>query len=657
MGRLILIIIILSSIKSNIGYANGASHFLHLSDSFISINLDSSRYYLELYKQSQDRINSKKQLSDYYFTQAKIEFNANNLKQASYLFQKLLKKYKTQGDLKKVAETHSYIAKTNFKLNNYKISIKNALEAKTLFDSLQMKRPSMICSNLIGAVFFHINQFYLAKEYFLEVEKHALKQNDEELLLSAYNNLANIYILDTLLQREKATVYLNKAIVISKKLSSSNLATLYLNLSNIFIQSNKLDSAEHYLNEALKLTQTNEPYLLSKIYFCYGEISEERKNFEQSKKWFRKSINMANINHDLNSLKESYKHISNIQFKNGNYQEAYKNLEKSSAYNDTIINNEHLNTINNLISKHNKENNSHKVEVQNSKIIAQEIKIRNQKYKNIGLIILLSIVTIIGFVIIFYSKRLRFINKSYKESLDVINEKNRQLEKTVKTRDKLISTIAHDIKNPLGAITGFAELALKSNDKSSTKLYNKQIYNSSIKIYNLLNDLVAWGKAQKELITASPERLNISELVNNNFKIFQELANENNIKLINVCSMKHFINADKYTLSSALRNLINNAIKFTNKDGEIIIRSEQYENKTFIHISDNGIGINKADIPKLFDQSSSKDTIGDHHNKGTGIGLVLSNEFIKLNNGTISVRSKKDHGSCFTICLPASQTA
>jgi len=652
MGRLLLILFLLLSTGSFASSTKKAKHFLQLSELHLKTNIDSSEYYLELCKVNLDSIKNKELITEYYFTLAKYEFKRNKPNQAIYLFQKITKSFQSQNKLDKTALSYYSLAKINLVQNNYTNAINNSLEAKALFDVLNMHKYSYNCSNILGTAFFHVGQLYLAKEYFYEVEKYGHFINDEELLLSAYTNLANIYVLDSITKYNKAINYFRKAIKIASKNSHKDIASLYLNLSNVFLDKNLLDSAEYYLNNALKLAIMDKPFALSKIYFCFGALNEKRKDFKQSKIWFEKSIKSSHLQNDLASLRENYKRISIIQFENENYKEAFLNLEKSNAYNDSIIQNKHFNAIHDLSTQYKNENINHRIEAQNSKIVTQEITIRNQKYKNVGLVILLLMVTLIVFVIMFYSKRLSHANRSFRNSNETNSKKNKQLEQTIKTRDKLISTIAHDIKNPLGAISGFAELAIKSEDKNSIGLYNKQIYNSAIKLYNLLEDLVSWGKAQKELIATSPENINISEIVKQNFKIFQEMANKNNIKLINVCSTEHYINADKYTLSTALRNLINNAIKFSNKNGEIIIRSEQINDKSYIHITDTGIGISEIDIPKLFDKNTNKDAIGNHQKKGTGIGLALSNEFIKLNQGSISVRSIKDKGSCFTICLP-----
>ncbi len=624
-----------------------------INTEYAAILLDSCKLYL-------DETREKNITAEYYFISAQIHLEQNNLEQAEFLLQKSIIDFQKLNEIKKTAQAYFVLSKVNIYSSNYNKAIENSLKAKSIYDSLNLQKKSIECTNIIGSVFFHLNQFYLAKEYYKEVEAFAVKHKDENLLLISLINLANIYASDTIKDYTKAISYYTQAIKLSKKTNSASLQTAHLNLGIILFEINLIDSAKKHLTKALAFKQTENTYYSSQLHLLLGIIAEKEGNITTSKKHFNKSIELSKKGTDFKSLKENYLHIAEIQYKFRDYKNAYDNLLLSAICNDSIINEEQIKRINDINLKYTKDIKNNKFEIQEAKIESQKYKIIKHRYGFAGLLLALFAILIITTIRLYYSKKLSINNEYLKKTIVSLNEKNTLLEKTVSTRDKLLSTIAHDIKNPLGTISGFAELILMyNNDENRDKInmYAKQIHNSSKSLFLLLENLVEWAKSQKHNIKTTPEELSISELVGSNYRLLREMAMAKNINLINQCNTEHRIYADKNTINTVLRNLLNNAIKFTELDGKIRIYSEIQNNNLLIHIHDSGVGINAHDIPLLFNQNIDINTIGNHKNKGTGLGLVLSHEFIKLNNGNITVSSKVNQGTCFTLSLPKAQAS
>ena len=237
------------------------------------------------------------------------------------------------------------------------------------------------------------------------------------------------------------------------------------------------------------------------------------------------------------------------------------------------------------------------------------------------------------------------------ENLKVLNN---ELHKTNDTKDKFISIIAHDLKNPFNAIINFSELLLlKYMDTMQPKqLEMVSIINSSSKIaYSLLENLLFWAKTQSNTIPCRPSLFNISELLKEVIDFLEVCAKLKNIPIVNKSTTKLDVYSDINMTSTIIRNLLSNAIKFTKKNGEICISTTYDEKNGYVTISDSGIGMDKQQLKKLFstDKEILKGTSGE---SGTGLGLILSIEFAHQNGGTIFAKSELERGSTFILSLP-----
>ena len=241
------------------------------------------------------------------------------------------------------------------------------------------------------------------------------------------------------------------------------------------------------------------------------------------------------------------------------------------------------------------------------------------------------------------------IEMSLKESEARLNEMNA-------TKDKFFSIIAHDLRSPFNAILGFCELLLikaKSNDYSSIENYASIILNSSRNTLNLLTNLLDWSRSQRNKIVLNPEYFDMGSLINETFGIFHETANQKQISLVKILPLEAVVYADKQMIATVVRNLISNAIKYTNLSGEIIVSVKIKSKGVTVEVKDNGVGIKEEKISKLFRIDESFSTPGTKNEKGTGLGLLLCKEFVDKHGGLIQVKSEIGNGSTFSFTIPS----
>ncbi len=249
----------------------------------------------------------------------------------------------------------------------------------------------------------------------------------------------------------------------------------------------------------------------------------------------------------------------------------------------------------------------------------------------------------------------KLLEASLKEKNAKIELQNEELQKLNSVKDKFFSIIAHDLKSPLNAIMSFSEMLIEQINEKDYEEIEKHadfIQQSTKRTIDLLMNLLEWTKSQTGRIEFNPELFEIAAFINKTTLIYDDIAGQKSITIKKVLPESKLIFADKAMISTILRNLISNAIKFTMPGGEIIVSASEKQNEILFSVKDTGVGITKNSIEKLFRLDQSFSTSGTNKEKGTGLGLILSKEFVEKQNGKIWVESEEKIGSTFYFSLP-----
>lgn len=239
--------------------------------------------------------------------------------------------------------------------------------------------------------------------------------------------------------------------------------------------------------------------------------------------------------------------------------------------------------------------------------------------------------------------------------LFIIEKRNNELIEINTAKDKFFSIIGHDLKAPFNGILGFSEELIeeiKNKNYDSAEKYAKIVYDSSERAFYLLGNLLEWSQTQTGKISFNPTRFDLANDIVEIIKLLNDRALKKSIVINNEIQDCLLVYADKNMISTILRNLISNAVKFTNKGGKISIKAQITENEVIVKITDNGIGISKDRVDKLFTISENFSTSGTENEKGTGLGLIICKEFIEKNNGKLWVESFIGDGTSFYFSLP-----
>ncbi len=482
-------------------------------------------------------------------------------------------------------------------LDYYKKSLKK-------YQADNNKYDAAVAEASIAFVYGQIKAFDKALPYIDNAVEYAELSQNQKLMTSVY--YAKAKLLDDLGEYQSSINYRKKVIAIHKKLNSkSGASEQSLSLAGTYIKTTQYDSA-----------------------LVYNKIGYEHF----------KPI------HEKGPLSLVYKNYYTIYKNKENYKAALENLEFYHAYQDSLKRND-------LQKRLNQERASLKVvEAQESVSIAErqerlakeEAAFQSTQKRLYSFLALLFL----GIILVgayFYLQ----LRKSKRK----IESQNQELQQLNATKDKFFSIIAHDIRSPLIALEGVGEQMdyyLENNKKEKLQMLSQLMDTTTKRLSSLLDNLLNWALLQRGVIPYNPKKININEAVENTINLFEQGLLAKNIKVENNTSTNININVDEAALSTILRNLISNAIKFTDRGGEVFINTENKDGKSWISIEDKGIGMTDNKIEKLFDLNN-KSMNGTEGERGTGLGLTLVKELVELNKGVLKVDSTLGKGTVFSI--------
>jgi len=242
--------------------------------------------------------------------------------------------------------------------------------------------------------------------------------------------------------------------------------------------------------------------------------------------------------------------------------------------------------------------------------------------------------------------------------VEELTETKEKLEEINSEKDKFFSIISHDLRSPFQGFLGMTELLADSKNKferEELSTISRGMNLTANNLYKLLSNLLEWSQLQQKRISWVPKELNLAELINENISIIEKFGQQKSIEFYTNVSLNQKVFADERMLNSIIRNLLSNAVKFTNNGGKINIKTKVLSgNLIEISVQDNGIGIPKTIVEKLFKIKEIVGRLGTKGELSTGLGLLLCKEFVEMHRGKIWVESEDGKGTTFYFTVPES---
>ncbi|MFO7844708.1 MAG: tetratricopeptide repeat protein [Bacteroidales bacterium] len=504
------------------------------------------------------------------------------------------------------------------------------------------------CLVTLASVYETQGNFEKSREYNLQYIEKCKAIGYEDGIAGGYHNLANLASKQG--NHQEALEYALKAVEgFSQPQTIWNKASSMVTLGIIYHQLGLLDKALQTNEEILSLcSEKGINSFLSEVYNNNSNIYLEKGAYKTALDWAKKSLQEAEKNQEIDMIRDASYNLYEASKALGRIEDALAYHELHHHYKDSLMNEQNSKAIRDL--KKNFEVTIKEYENQQLKKDNQlnELEIQQQNTKLWVAAIILILVSLVVLVLILLNRKLRTKNR-------IISEQRGELEKANRLKDNMFSIIAHDLRGPMGTLNGllgFLDADTAREDKESYEEVLETVKDSTSSTYVLLENLLTWARQQKNEISFEPKSANLTELVDEIMQLKQPAAESKKIQLGHTLNKELVGKFDKNMIHLVIRNLVDNAIKFTPEGGKVDILGEIKEEKVQIAVADSGVGISEEVRTKLFDKYQLYSSKGTKNERGSGLGLKLCHEFVQKHAGEIIVESETGKGSKFIFTLP-----
>ncbi len=629
--------------------------YLELVNATVKDSSLSNRYNKKAFELAVANKQLPEQATSVYYS-ARILYTARDFTEAIKKYQKALEMYRQLNDTSGMTKCYRYIGISNFNMSRSKEAIASYLEGIKL-----AKRDLDYTAELLGNIGLVHNEMDNVNEaisYFRKAISINQTIHDTASLAIDYDYLGATY--SRMKMPDSSLVNYHKALYLFKKVrqddryavSLSNMAWILPNYPD------SLNSAINYFNLAWKKFQElgwlhYEP----NIQFGIANILGKQGKLDESISAYKKSIQLANqFKRELFLKKQLYQGLSEVYQKKGDYKHALEYRILSSQYNDSITEKQKFDQIANLEKQYETEKKQNEIIRLQAQQDLTDVQLqKNRQLKILGFVTAALLLIFVFYVLIRYYDKIK-LNQLLEQKNKTIEQSENELKVLNASKNKFFSIIAHDLKNPFHTVMGYSWLLSKDYEhftEDERRKFASDIHHSTNNIFRLLQNLLEWSRSQTGRLIFSPRNIEFKKIIENSVSVLRSLAEQKNIEIKIEYDNDLILFADPLMIETVLRNLINNAIKFTPENGLIEVSAIQITDQISICVKDSGIGISEEDVRNLFQIDSTVKRKGTNNEDGSGLGLILCKEFVYKNNGTIWVNSSPGVGSSFYFTIPA----
>ncbi len=561
-------------------------------------------------------------------------------------------------------------------------------QALKLADQLHWDDEKAACKNLVFRAHYVLGEYSQALPYAVDALTFFEKKGDHQGIANSLNYIGLIY--QTQKKYDWAIRQHLKAIAHAKGIQDSGiLATIYFNMALAHDETHRYDSAQYYLNLSLANSLPTKDYrLVAMAYNRMGEVYLHKKQFEQAEQYYLKALNYPehksnwetcfslaglsqtygkqgaynkSIEAGLKSLELGKKMKANWEIlrvskiladtyaQKREFEKAYEMAILAQQCNDSIFNESKEREIN-YVNLKETELEKVKLEQQNA---VQQHKIKQQEFQFIiAIVIGISFLCVALFMLALYQYK-RKLNNELRLMNNEIELKNKELHELNQTKNRLFSIISHDMRSPFLSMQALLKLIEGDYiDAEAQKNYFGKLQRTFKSVSGTLDGLLQWASSQMDGVKNAPISFNLDDVVDSQIAFWQSKADDKGITILHKKSGFDCI-ADVDQIKTVIRNLIGNALKFTNASGKVSIEYLKKENQVGILVRDTGTGMTEEMVSHLFNIEKKYQREGTAHEKSMGLGLIICKQLVEKNKGYIEVHSVLEQGSTFTVWLPS----
>ncbi|NJM25524.1 MAG: sensor histidine kinase [Bacteroidia bacterium] len=504
----------------------------------------------------------------------------------------------------------------------------------------------------VGRVFKELGQYDRALDHLTISRKLSRLIGDVEGEAYSLGEIGDIQMtkgdydsaLFTLMQSLEETRILNLHILEPDVLTK--IASVHLHLEDYARSLAYFDSA-YALHSKTANKYGNAEVLLGKgmAYLKLGQYDEAQRAIEQS------AAVAATLNARILEI-QANEALSQLWEMKGDYHKSLQFFRQFKALEDSLFSQEMQEKLSRDQIRFETESRDSQIAMLSELEASKTSALKRQEFIRNILAVVVALSGILLVTVYRSGQRRKQINKLLLQHQDEMERRSDELERLNQVKDKFFSIISHDLRSPINALAGILDLmtkdAIRPEDFAELTQELRMRFNHT---RTLLNNMLDWTLLQMDKLNLQAAKIDLHRIVNENIQLSGAILSKK-IELVNEVPKNAIGFADSNTVNLVIRNLMTNAIKFTNDGGEVRIGAEAKGKEWIMWVKDNGVGIDKEIVDILFDKTAPYSTRGTANEKGTGLGLILCKEFIEKNGGKIWVESEVGRGSTFWFTLP-----
>lgn len=631
-------------------------------------NLDSALELSKTIQQKAAKLNYQEGVWEARIEQGIVLYGLGNPDTARSVIDHVLKETQKQNNRLFQIKAHLGLAQTYQQSYNFQSSIGNLIQAEKLLKSEDPFDLRFDILNKLGIIHRLMKDNTSSLKYFNILETNYFKNLNTKQKFTLFLNKGNVFA--DLKEYDKTEEWFKKAYEEIKNYNSPvSQALITYNLGALFYRQKKYTEAKEYISKSLEANlKIGDQAKTERCYRVLGSIYFDLNNYDNAKKYHNMALKIAQSIKNPSSIMGNYNNLYLAYWNSGYYNNNIADLDKALNYyqkynqiKDSLYKIETTAKVLELEKQYETEKKNTQITLLEKENQHKEDQILVQKSQRNQLIIaILLVIGILGiFVYFFYyykkvNKLLRVQRKRILKQKSQISEQHNKLQKSLNTQYKLFSIIAHDLRSPLASISNISSLVgfyIEDENYAALETTKKMMDQKTDQILDLTDNLLNWARSQTGSLHPLFMPLNMNEILKDCLQLYQPIASDKGIKIDCIVQEDIQIWADRNMVKTICRNLINNAIKFTQKNGQIKVWYESKDQFALISIKDSGIGIEKDKLESLFEIGHEKTTWGTAGEKSTGLGLSVCKEFVTAMNGKIWVESETGTGSQFTFEL------
>lgn len=622
----------LRDLSSNLAKATHDTQRVLIYRDYLSYYLykdnDSAVYYANKARSLAQEIKYDRGVALIYASEAFIAEKNGLIDDARTLNKKALEIFYHLDRYEGIASTYNSLGVLEGKQGNYKLAANYFFRALNIYDKHKDNQGLLRTYMKLGTLNIYLNNFDRAINYFNKVIE-LNKGKDKEVDLGVYNNLGTIYGMKT--DFGEAIKYLELAKKINDEIGGTRVTSqLLMNIGIAYYQLREPQKAKKYYEESLKIARKfNIKEDEAKTLFNFGILFED-SNIPLALKYMDSALVIAkDLKHTSLEI-DIYEAYYLLKKEIGDYKSALDAITKYHYLVDSLTRDDNKRDVE--LMQSNYELDKSKAEIKELELLNQQKELQNTIY----ILLIIAIIVILVIVALSASNRSKL---------------NKQLVASLNSRDKLLSIIAHDLKTPINSTVSLLEVfeyGVLTEDEKNKLL--KDLKNHTLITLETLENILKWGQTQIRGVKVNKKELDLNSIIKKNIDFASVRSNQKEIKIEFNSTVNDFAYIDEDHINFIIRNLLSNAIKFSNTKSTINIQYEINNGTHVLKIKDQGIGMDSYTLSRLFSNDNSP-KYGTSNEKGSGLGLILSKEFIEANNGKLLVESELDKGTEFTIII------